>query len=115
MVAGAVDAGFVSARAAKHVATANTAIAPVARSPALVMFFMLPNPFATLFPESSTFGAEGSGYLARKLLVDAAGQESAIDHDGLPGHERRSIGGQIEDGSHHLFGLAEAAHGRAHQ
>src|ERR1019366_6659336 len=49
------------------------------------------------------------------LLVDAAGQEAAVDDQALSGDEGSGIGGKIECGSDHLFGLAETAHGRAHQ
>src|SRR5215469_6499890 len=48
------------------------------------------------------------------LLIDAAGQESAIDRDDLPGDEGRCFRREIDGRACDFFCLAESAHGRAH-
>ena len=41
------------------------------------------------------------------LLVNAAGQESTVDHQGVPGNERCGVGAKIDRSSDDFFSLAE--------
>ena len=51
----------------------------------------------------------------RALLIDAAGEEAAVDDEGLAGDEGGGVGGEVDGGADQLFGFSEAAHGGAHQ
>src|SRR5450755_4131620 len=49
------------------------------------------------------------------LLVDSAGQESAIDYQGLSRDERSGVGSQIHSSTGDFAGLPEAPHRSTHQ
>src|SRR5579863_4106298 len=49
------------------------------------------------------------------LLVDSAGQETAVHRDGGAGDESGGIGGKEDGRAHQLLHLSEALHGSAHQ
>src|SRR4051794_31333333 len=50
-----------------------------------------------------------------QLLVDAAGEEAAIDHEDFAGHEAGSRGREEDAGAGKLRDAAEALHRRARQ
>src|ERR1017187_5659506 len=54
-----------------------------------------------------------TGQEAYSDLVDAGGQEAAIDGDALAGDEAGAIGGQQDGGADQLIGAAETGHGGA--
>jgi hypothetical protein len=51
----------------------------------------------------------------RRLLIDGAGEEAAVDDDDFAGNEGRGLRGEEDGGSGELVSLAEAMHGRADQ
>src|SRR5580658_1585641 len=51
----------------------------------------------------------------KSLLIDAAGEESAVDHQHLAGDKGSAVGGEINRRADQLFRFAESAHGCAHQ
>src|SRR4029077_2678453 len=53
--------------------------------------------------------------LVDQLLVDSAGQKTAVDDQSLSRNERSGIGAEIDGSSDEFFGSAEAAHRRPHQ
>src|SRR5208283_293890 len=100
MVAGETLAGGAPSCPAKHFVAPSTTKAALAMSTTFIFLFIPAIPHLSLFLVFLCLWYAG-------LLVDAAGQKSAIDRQSQAGYKGCGVGGEKDCGSNELLGFAE--------